>query len=113
MDLLEVDSREVAGWTVVAVRGQLDVATAPRFRQVLVEAQYGGGTDVVVDLAGVEFLDSMGLGVLVGAIKRARSHDTQLVLAAANDRVGHVLELSGLAEITRIADRVEDVIPSD
>ena len=113
MDLLDVDTRELDGWTVVVVRGQLDVATAPRFRQVLVEAQYGGHADVAIDLAGVEFLDSMGLGVLVGALKRARSHDAELVLAGANDRIRHVLELSGVAQVTRMVDRVEDVVPSD
>ena len=110
MELLDVDTREVGGWTVVAIRGQLDVATAPRFRQVLVEAQYGGGVDVVVDLAGLEFIDSMGLGVLVGALKRARSHDAQLVLAGASERIRHVLDLSGVAQVVRLADRVEDVI---
>ena len=65
MDLLKVETRDQGGWRVVTAAGQLDVATAPEFRQSLVEAQYGGETHVVVDLDGIEFMDSMGLGVLV------------------------------------------------
>lgn len=110
MDLLDVDTREEADWTVVRLRGQLDVATAPQFRQAMVAAQFGGSTRVVIDLAGVEFLDSMGLGIIVGAIKRARAHDGELVLAGPTDRIRHVLELSRVADIVPVVDTVEDVI---
>ena len=110
MELLQADTREERGWTVVTARGQLDVATAPRFRQVLVEAQYGGSTDVLVDLDGVEFLDSFGLGVLVGALRRARTHDAQLVLVCSRERLRHLLEVSGLAAIVPIVADAAEVL---
>ncbi|HSK23939.1 MAG TPA: STAS domain-containing protein [Egicoccus sp.] len=106
MQLLQAHTREEAGWTIVEVAGQLDVATAPDFRQVLLEAQYGGASQVVVDVAGVEFVDSMGLGVLIGAHKRARSHDgASFVLARPSERMRHLLALTGLDTVlTVVAD---------
>lgn len=110
MDLLTVDVADRDGWRVVAATGQLDVATAPEFRQALVEAQYGGETHVLVDLNGVEFIDSMGLGVLVGGLKRARTHQCQFVVACDHPRVLRVLELTGLAHLLRVVPEPGAVI---
>jgi anti-sigma B factor antagonist len=102
MDLLQVHVRDHSGWRIVRATGQLDVATAPQFRQALVEAQYGGETHVVVDLNSIEFMDSMGLGVLVGGLKRARTHQCQFVVACSNERILRLLELTGLAHVLRV-----------
>jgi anti-sigma B factor antagonist len=110
VELLQAETREDRGWTVVTARGQLDVATAPRFRQVLVEAQYGGSTDVLVDLDGVEFVDSLGLGVLVGALRRARAHDAQLVLVCSRERLLHLFAVSRIAEILPVVADAEEVL---
>lgn len=110
MDLLTVSTSQRDGWTVLALTGQLDVATAPDLRQTLQEVQYAGDGRVVVDLAGVEFLDSFGLGVLIGGVKRARSHGGRLVLAAASQRVMQILELAGLATALPLAPDVETAI---
>lgn len=110
MQLLQLQTREDRGWTVVEVAGQVDVVTAPRLRQALIEAQYGGATDVVVDLDGVEFLDSFGLGVLVGALKRARSHAAQLVLVCSRERTRQLFTLTGLDAAFRLADTQETVL---
>lgn len=113
MQLLQATTREEADWTVVEVTGQLDVATAPQLRQVLLEAQYGGPSRVLVDVAGIEFVDSFGLGVLIGAHKRARSHeDAVLVLARPSERFAHLLELTGLDSVlTVVADPAEVLGP--
>jgi anti-sigma B factor antagonist len=110
VELLTVETSERGGWTVVRAQGQLDVATAPDFRQDLLEAQYGGSTRVVVDLDGVEFLDSMGLGVLVGALKRARTHAGEFVVVCSRDRLLQLFEVTGLDAILRVVGRVEDVL---
>lgn len=110
MELLDVATREDRGWTVVVARGQLDVATAPRFRQVLVESQYRGANDLLVDLCGIEFLDSFGLGVLVGALKRARTHDARLVLVCCRPRTRQLLELTGLNTVFEVVEDQESVL---
>lgn len=110
MDLLTVSTSERDGWTVLTLTGQLDVATAPDLRQTLQQVQYAGDGRVVVDLAGVEFLDSFGLGVLIGGVKRARSHGGRLVLAAASRRVMQIFELAGLEAALPLAPDVEAAI---
>jgi anti-sigma B factor antagonist len=110
VELLQAQTREERGWTLVTAEGQLDVATAPRFRQVLVEAQYGGSTRLLVDLDGVEFLDSFGLGVLVGAQKRARTHAGELVIVCTHERLRHLFEVTGLDGLLRIVDDAEQVL---
>jgi anti-sigma B factor antagonist len=110
LELLQVDVLDRHGWRVVRATGQLDVATAPEFRQTLVQAQYGGETHVVVDLNGVEFIDSMGLGVLVGGLKRARTHQCQFVVACEHPRILRVLELTGLGHVLRVVPDTESVV---
>ena len=102
MDLLEIAVEDRGGWRVVTGTGQLDVATAPELRQKLVEAQYGGQAHVLVDLDGIEFIDSMGLGVLIGGLKRARTHQRQFVVACSQPRILRVLELTGLDDVLRV-----------
>lgn len=110
MELLQVDRRDLGGWSVVEVSGQLDAATAPQLRQVLVEAQYGASTRLLVDLDGIEFIDSMGLGVLVGALKRARSHDGELVLVCQRERTLSLFELTGLDRVFRVVGDCAEVV---
>lgn len=110
MELLSVEVRETLGWTVVTVDGQLDVATAPDFRQRLVEAQYTGATRVALDLRKLEFLDSFGLGVIVGAIKRARSHDGELAVVCPPGRIRHVFELTEVDRILRLVDELDHLV---
>lgn len=112
MEQLRVDRADADGWQVLVLSGPLDVATAPGFRQTLQEAQYGGEHRVALDLTSLEFLDSFGLGVLVGARKRARTHRGELVLVIPEGaRVSAVLEATGTAALFAcVPDR--DHLPS-
>jgi anti-sigma B factor antagonist len=62
---LGIDVTDRGDWAVLAVRGEIDVATAPQLREELLELVSAGRKQIVVDLSGVDFLDSTGLGVLV------------------------------------------------
>jgi anti-sigma B factor antagonist len=108
--LLQVRASEVRGWTQVTATGQLDVATAPELRQVLVRSQYAGATRVLLDVAGIEFVDSMGLGVLVGAHKRARTHGGEFVLCAPSERFRQLLSLTGLDAVLSVVDDADEAV---
>jgi anti-sigma B factor antagonist len=106
MDLgFEVGHR--GGYAVLAVRGEVDVYTAPRLRERLIELVSQGSHQVVVDLEGVDFLDSTGLGVLVGGLKRLRSHDGDMILVCTQPRILKVFEITGLTKVFSIHDSVE------
>ena len=108
MDLgLEVDYSR-APYTVLGVKGDVDVYTAPRLREKLVELVSEGARQIVVDLDGVDFLDSTGLGVLVGGLKRVRSHDGEMGLVCTRARILKVFELTRLTEVFKISASVDE-----
>lgn len=104
---LGLDVTERNGIAVLAVRGEVDVYTAPRLREKLVELVSEGKQKIVVDLEGVDFLDSTGLGVLVGGLKRARSHEGDLSLVCTQHRILKVFEITGLTKVFDIHDSVD------
>jgi anti-sigma B factor antagonist len=103
---LEVDESR-RPYTVLAVKGEVDVYTAPRLREKLVELVSQGKHQIVVDLEGVDFLDSTGLGVLVGGLKRLRSHDGDLTLVCTHQRILKVFEITGLTKVFSIFGSVD------
>ena len=105
---LEVSERN--GTTVLSVRGEVDVYTAPRLREKLVELVSEGRYNLVVDLEAVDFLDSTGLGVLVGGLKRLRSHDGDLSLVCTQSRILKVFEITGLTKVFSIHDSVDAAV---
>jgi anti-sigma B factor antagonist len=101
LDFRIVVSRE-GPHVVVEVSGEVDVYTAPRLREVLMDVIDGGGVAVLdIDLAHLGFVDSTGLGVIVGALRRLRSDGGDLGLLNPRPSVGKVLEITGLADVLR------------
>lgn len=88
---------------VVEVGGEVDLHSAPRLRDELTRAlESSAPPRVIVDLAGVSFIDSTGIGVLVGALKRAREAKGELAFCSANARVERVFEITGLLKVLPI-----------
>jgi anti-sigma B factor antagonist len=104
---LSLATREVAGHTVVEVRGEVDVYTAPQLRQRLIEVVDGGAGSVVVDLRRVDFLDSTGLGVLVGALKRLRLAGGELALVCDNEKLLKIFRITALDRVFTLYETVE------
>ena len=96
---LTLGTRDVHGKTVVAVGGELDAYTAPKLRDTITELLAAGIYDVIIDMLDVEFLDSSGLGVLVGALKKVRAHNGSLQLICNQNRVLKIFRITGLAEV--------------
>lgn len=101
------------GVAVIALSGEVDVYTSPRVKQEVVDLLNAGTTRLIVDLSGVEYLDSTGLGVLIGGLKRARERDGDLKLVCDNLRILRIFEITGLTKIFDIhrsqADALEKI----
>ncbi|GAA1953671.1 anti-sigma factor antagonist BldG [Nocardioides panacihumi] len=110
---LTLSTREVDGTTVVSVGGEIDVYTAPKLRDKITELVAAGSHDLVVDLEAVEFLDSTGLGVLVGGLKKVRAHDGSLQLVCTQDRLLKIFRITGLAKVFAIHGSAEAAIAAD
>jgi anti-sigma B factor antagonist len=104
---LDVDDSRTP-FTVLAVNGEVDVYSAPRLRERLVDLVSQGHRQIVVDLEGVDFLDSTGLGVLVGGLKRLRSHGGDLSLVCTQPRILKVFEITGLTTVFSISSTVDE-----
>lgn len=87
------------GWTVVAPVGELDLSSIPQVRQRIVQLVAAGTRQVVLDLGGVDFVDSAGVGLVVMVAKRLAAHSGELRLAAPTPGVWSVFELVGLDQL--------------
>jgi anti-sigma B factor antagonist len=90
---------------VISLAGEVDLYTAPEFKQQLLEVIGQGGKDVIVDFTNTTFIDSTTLGVLVGGVKRLRSNEGQLSLVCSDRNITKIFEITGL-------DRVFTIYPT-
>ncbi len=90
---------------VIALAGEVDLYTAPEFKQQLLDVIGEGGKDVVVDFSETTFIDSTTLGVLVGGVKRLRAQDGRLSLVCSDRNIRKIFEITGL-------DRVFTIYPT-
>src|SRR3954452_9247510 len=104
---LTLATHEVDGTTIVAVGGEIDVYTAPKLRDKITELVAAGSYHIVVDMEEGEFLDSTGLGVLVGGLKKVRANDGTLELVCNQDRLLKIFRITGLAKVFVIHDSAE------
>ena len=109
---LGIDVRKVGDHSIVDVKGEIDVYTAPKLREKLIELVSEGSYDVVVNLEGVDFLDSTGLGVLVGALKRVKAHEGSLSLICSQDKILKIFKITGLTKVFTIYSSEEEAVGS-
>ncbi|MFJ5706499.1 MULTISPECIES: STAS domain-containing protein [unclassified Streptomyces] len=111
MTTIEADEDDHGAWTVLRLRGELDLVTSPEIRRRVHDAVAAGRHDLVVDLSGVRFCDSSGIGVLVAARRLLRSCGgrLRLVLPEAEESQGHVTRVFSALGVTRLFEVYEDV----
>ena len=111
MDVIELKVEPIAGGTIVRVGGEVDVATADQLRRTLGEAADGMGVGdlLAVDLSATEFIDSAGLGVLVGTLKRVRDLGGEMKLVVSSLRLVRVFELTKLTKVVEIVADERDL----
>jgi len=97
------------GETVVfKLTGSLDLATSPSVRAALLEETGEGKKhDVIVDLTGLEFLDSTGLGALIGAQRRALENDSEVRLVVSEGPIARLLNITGLVRVFGVYPSLE------
>jgi len=98
------------GIEVVTVEGEIDIYTAPRLRELLIDLAGQGSYQLVIDLDKVGFLDSTGLGVLAGGLKRVRPHDGSLDLVCTQKRILNIFKITGLTKTFGIYQSVDQAI---
>ncbi len=95
------------GIEVVNVEGEIDIYTAPRLRELLIDLVSKNNYQLVINLEKVGFLDSTGLGVLVGGVKRVRPHDGWLDLVCTQERILKIFKITGLTKVFGIYQTVD------
>lgn len=107
---LQVTSREHGPWTVFEVVGDVDVFSAPALRDGMNAAIAAGNTRLIADLSEVPFLDSTGLGVLVGRLKTVRQAGGELRLVITAERVLRNFAITGLDRVFPITATVDEAV---
>ena len=107
---LSLQTREVDSRTIVAVGGEIDVYTAPKLRDKITELVANGDYNLVIDMEKVDFLDSTGLGVIVGGLKKVRAHDGSMRLICNQERLLKIFRITGLAKVFAIHGSQADAL---
>lgn len=93
---------------LMEIEGEVDVYTAPQLKQDIVDVAERGVKHLIINLSKVEYLDSTGLGVLIGGLKRLREGKGNLVLVGPGMRILRIFEITGLDKIFDIYPTVEE-----
>ncbi|MBI4733908.1 MAG: STAS domain-containing protein [Rubrobacteridae bacterium] len=107
---LKIESRETDGVGVLMLEGEVDVYTAPKLKSRMIDFVDEGKYKIVIDLQKVEFMDSSGLGVLVGGLKRVKSHDGSIALVCTHENILKIFRITGLVKVFPIYSTDEEAI---
>jgi anti-sigma B factor antagonist len=101
---------EFGRWAVMRVTGEIDMATAPRLRQHVQTVTARKPAGLVLDLDRVDFIDSTGLGVMVGAAKRMRMIDGGFRIVCSQKHLNSLFEITRLNEVFDLYESLEDAL---
>jgi anti-sigma B factor antagonist len=103
----------VGDCAVLKIAGEVDVFTAPKLREQVIGLAGQGVVHLIADLSTVEFLDSTGLGVLVGGLKRLRTQEGSLALVMTTERISKIFRITGLTAVFASHSSVGEAITAD
>lgn len=103
---LSLSSRTEEPFEIIEVGGEIDVMTAPRLREAVIDAVNRGRMRLIIDVERVDFLDSTGLGVLVGALKRVRADGGSLDIVCTHERILKIFEITGLDKVFGLHENI-------
>jgi len=105
---LDVTVERTGSACTLAVTGEVDVYTSPVLKSYIVSALDDGCSDLVVDLEGVAFIDSSGLGVLVSGLRRVKEHGGSMRLVCTRENILKIFRITGLDKVFPIFDDVAE-----
>jgi anti-sigma B factor antagonist len=108
--LLQIDVDHHEGFTILRPRGEIDFASGPQLKDAITESLMTGGVRLVIDLSDVDFIESTGLGALIGGRRRAHTLRGSLVLVCTEQQVLKIFRITGLDKVFTIYSTVEDAV---
>lgn len=96
---LDVVLESIGGFSLIGLSGEVDVYSAPKLRETIKDLVDDGKYNIVVDLEKVAFLDSTGLGVLVGGLKRVKHHNGELGIICGQEKILRIFRITGLTKV--------------
>jgi anti-sigma B factor antagonist len=109
---LQIDVTRREGFTILSPQGEIDFATGPQLKDAITELLVAGEVDLVVDLLAVDFIESTGLGALIGGRRRAHALKGSLVLVCTEDQMLKIFRITGLDKVFQIHDTVDAAVGS-
>lgn len=110
---LTLEVRRHNGFAVVALKGDVDVFSAPKLREKLITLIEGGERHFIVDMDGLELCDSNGLEVLISGLRRVREHQGSLSIVCTRDKMLRIFRSTGLADVFSIHDSVGSAVAAE
>ena len=110
---LHINAISAGDCAVLRLAGEMDVYTSPKLRKQVADLAENGTIHVIADLRGVDFLDSTGLGALVGSLKRLRLRQGSLMIVTSGGRILKLFKITGLTHAFALHSCVMDAISAD
>ncbi len=101
---LQINVRKNGTTRIIDLHGEVDAYTSARFREIMLELIDDGGIDLVINMCKVEYIDSSGLGALVGGLKRVSERNGKIVIVSDGPQIRKVFEITGLEKVFPIYD---------
>lgn len=105
---LDIRSERSENYCLMSLSGEVDVYTAPVLKEKLIEQIESGCVNILVDLDSVGFIDSSGLGVLVGGLRRAKERSGAIRLVCTRDSILKIFRITGLDKVFPVFESVDE-----
>ncbi|NLN77590.1 MAG: STAS domain-containing protein [Armatimonadetes bacterium] len=109
MDLV-INVRRNGAVPIIDLSGEVDAYTSARFREAMVELIDGGSANLIISMLKVDYIDSSGLGALVGGLKRSTENGGRIVIVCDNPQIRKVFEITGLEKVFPIFEAEVDAL---
>lgn len=113
MPSLHIKAITAGDCAVLRIAGEMDVYTSPKLRKQVADLAADGTIHIIADLRGVDFLDSTGLGALVGSLKRLRIRQGSLGIVTSGGRILKLFKITGLIHVFALHSCLLDAISAD